>query len=268
VPAGSDRQTFQIATPFLTSFTATGGVNTVTIRTGLATSNNLAQITDGTSNTILLPQTPATSAVLTLFPQRSLASVAASPSPVTGGSPITVTLTIPREAASRDPTPPPTGTEGTVELKPDNPSLVRLPTSVAIPAGALTVLVNGTTTIPTADQTVVITAVHVSTLTTSLTVKKPIPVLALFSLRPTTVTGGQNFIASLQLSSAITSPQVVRLSIDHTGLVVLPDSVTIPVSSVPTSFTFKTNPVTVQTTATVTAIAGTQRIPVALTIVP
>jgi hypothetical protein len=38
--------------------------------------------------------------------------------------------------------------------------------------------------------------------------------------------------------------------------VVLPASITVPVSSVPTPFTVKTLPVSAQTTATVTAAAG------------
>src|SRR5207237_3977399 len=96
----------QITTPVSTSSIATGGVNTVTISTRPAGGNNLSQITDGTSNTISLTETaPAAPAILTVFPQRALAAVAANPSPVTGGNPIAVTLTFIREAASRTPTP-------------------------------------------------------------------------------------------------------------------------------------------------------------------
>jgi hypothetical protein len=66
----------------------------------------------------------------------------------------------------------------------------------------------------------------------------------------------------------MTSAQIVTLSTDRPDVIQLPPTVTVPVSQVPTPFTFKTTPVTAQTTATITATAGGQRIPIAITIVP
>jgi hypothetical protein len=270
VPAGTDRQTFQITTPPLTTFGTAGNTVSISASARLSTSGTVSSISDGTSNTIL-PTTSNPSAILTLLPTVSLASVAASPSPVTGGSPISVSLTFTREATTRlatSTTTSTTTTAGTAHLKVDQPTIVQLPSSVVVPIDAGTVTVAGTTTAPVADQNVVITATLFSSVATTLTVKKPIPVIATFSLRPTTVTGGLNLIASLQLSTGITTAQVVSLSTDRTDLILLPATVTVPVSSVPTPFTFKTNHVSAQTTATVTATAGSQRIPIVVTIVP
>jgi len=275
IPASATRQTFPITTPVLTSFGATG--NTVAIsalaRSTATTTGTTTTITDGTSNTIVASQSPPVSATLTVLPAVTLRGVAAAPSPVTGGTPVAVTLTFSSVLlpvlTTTATQPAPSGTLVTVQLAVDQPTLVQLPQTVSVPETGGVVTVNGTTTIPTADQTVTISAaVHSTTASTTLTVKKPILALATFTLRPTTVTGGLNLLASLQLTPAMTSAQIVTLSTDRPDLIQLPPTVTVPISQVPTPFTFKTTPVTAQATATVTATSGGQHIPIAVTIVP
>jgi hypothetical protein len=274
ISTSATRQTFLIATPVLTNFGATG--NSVTIsalpRSTAPLTGTTSTISDGTSNTIVASQSPAASATLTLLPAITARSVAAAPSPVTGGTPIAVTLTFSSALTfltTSAQQPAPSGALTTVQLAVDQPTLVQLPQTVSVPETGGVVTVNGTTTIPAADQTVTISAtVHATTASTTLTVKKPILALATFTLRPTTVTGGLNLLASFQLTPAMTSAQIVTLSTDRPDVIQLPPTVTVPVSQVPTPFTFKTTPVTAQTTATITATAGGQRIPIAITIVP
>ena len=127
----------------------------------------------------------------------------------------------------------------------------------------------GTTTLPLSDATVTIsTTFRGKTIPTVVQVKVPPPPLELFVLRPTNVKGGTNVIASLKLPSSATSSRTVTLSTDHPELIALPPTITVPVSSVATPFTFTTQPTTTQTIATVTATVGAQQLSVRLTIVP
>jgi hypothetical protein len=92
--------------------------------------------------------------------------------------------------------------------------------------------------------------------------------LEVFSLRPATVKGGANVIASLKLTPAATSAATIKLTTDQPELISLPPTITVPVSAIATPFTFRTKPVSVQTPATVTATVGTQQLVVRLLVVP
>jgi hypothetical protein len=129
--------------------------------------------------------------------------------------------------------------------------------------------VKGTTTPPPSDATVTIkTTFRDKTFATVVQVNAPPPSLELFALRPTVLKGGTNVLASLKLPSTATSSRVVALSTDHPELISLPPSVTVPVSPVATPFTFRTQPTSSETIATVTAAVGAEKISVRLTITP
>jgi hypothetical protein len=274
VPAGATTASFPVTT---SAQSTTGGVVSVVIAASGSQTTSLTSITDGTSNTIQLGETrPPASATLTVLPAVVLQSTSVAPATVTGGDPMTLSLTTNTGAItvlSGSKTITFGGAApivaGTATIAVDQPALVQLPSSVTIPSGGGVITVKGTTSAAAADATVTIKTVFGATTTTStLLIKAPVSALASFTARPTTVTGGNNLIVSFTLSPAISSATVVTLSTDRPDLIQVPSSVTVPVSVVPMPLTFKTQPVTAQTTATITATAGAQRLPVTITLVP
>lgn len=106
-------------------------------------------------------------------------------------------------------------------------------------------------------------ATHIGSATLTLL---PAPVLGSFTLRPTAVKGGANVIAELQLLPNVTSAQTITLTTDQPNDVQLPATVSVLASGVPTPFTITTHDVNKRTIVTITATAGTQSVPVVLTI--
>jgi hypothetical protein len=273
VDAGSSAKTFQVTTPPITTFLPNGG-NTVTIGAHANTTTGTAgTIPDGASNTILFGESAPirASATLTLLRAVALQSVSVPVLPAAGGAPVTLGLVFNNDLQQIAPGGtgfPNTGIiAGTAQITVDQPALVQLPATVTIPSNANTVLVRGTTTPPATDQNVTITTTFGSkTISTPLLLRAPIPALATFTLRPKKVKGGSDVIAEFQLTPAMTSAQVITLTTDRPDLIQLPASVTIPVSPVPTQFTFTTQAVAHEVDATITATAGIQRIPVVLTV--
>jgi hypothetical protein len=274
VPAGATTAGFPVST---SAQSANAGVLTVVITAALGQTTNVTFIPDGTSNTIQLGEArPAAWATLTILPAVVLQSTSVVPTIVTGGDPITLSLAtnngaITIQSGSKSVTfggaAPVVAGSATISV--DQPALVQLPSSVTIPSGGGVITVQGTTSVPAADANVTIkTAFGATTMTSTLLIKAPVPALASFTARPTTVTGGNNLIVSFKLSPAISTATVVTLSTDRPDLIQVPSSVTVPVSAVPTPLTFKTQPVTAQSTATITATAGTQRLPLTITVVP
>jgi len=94
----------------------------------------------------------------------------------------------------------------------------------------------------------------------------PAPVLGSFTLRPTKVKGGANVIAEIQLLPSVTSAQTITLTTDQPNIVQLPAAVSVRASGVATPFTITTHDVNQKIIATITATAGSQSIPVSLTI--
>lgn len=285
VPAGASSVTFPIATGVPNTRAGSGGSSagsgatlSVVIGAGPIGRASPGSFTDGTSNTVLIGETPhpVASATLTILPVVVLQSTGVAPSFVNGGDPITLSITLTTgpiaiqsgsgSVAFGSAT---SAIAGTAKITVDQPALVQLPTTVTIPSGSGVVTVKGAASAVTADATVTIsTTFGEKTTSTTLLVKAPVLALESFSARPTTVTGGNNLLASFKLFSSITSATVVTLSTDRPDLIQLPASVTVPVALVPTPFTFKTQAVSVQTTATITAVAGTQKVATTISIVP
>jgi len=264
VPAGADRQDFQITTK------AVDSPRTVAINV-FAHPGNLQPVvsdgsvravasgsSDGTGNTIVRRSTfGAIRANLSITP--SLA-VTAQPSPATGGAPVAITLTV---------QPDPAGS-ASVALATDHPELLQVPPTVAVPpqTGLQIIIVNAPTNATSTDQSVTITTSRgsISASTTLLIKQTPPPILS-FTLRPTTVTGGFNIISQVTLSSTAPDSVIVNLSTDHPELVTLPATVTVA-RRFPSSLTIKTSPTTVSTTVTITASTGTQTTSATVNVVP
>jgi hypothetical protein len=268
VTPGADHHDFKITTlPTNTS-------NSITISAAVA--NNLRQVGgtvpamgDGSVRTVggsILPLSPVT-ATLLVTPTPPPFTISVQPTQVVGGSQVAITVTM-------HPTSGSITFSSSITLTSNHPELIVLPATVpasttSVPtAGAQTIQFNGTTLFSGSDQNVTITAAGLnSTASASLLIKQT-PPLASFTLRPTSVTGGNNVIAQFLLVNGATSPVTVNLSTDHPELVTVPTTVTIPVSPVATPFTFRTSAATVATSVTITATAGPQTIPVTLTLVP
>jgi hypothetical protein len=130
--------------------------------------------------------------------------------------------------------------------------------------GITTTLVDGSSNTVQVGET----APSPGTATATLSVTPPPPPLASFTVRPTTVTGGLNAIATLTASSGVTAPVTVSLTSDHPQLVTVPATTTVPVPPQVRSLTFTTAATTSPVTVTVTATAGAQSITTTLTVVP
>jgi len=271
VPGGADRQTFQITTrPVVNTAQVT-----ISARGGVQVSSS--SIPDGTSNTIQVGSTGVT-ASLTVLEQARLQSIVAQPSAVTGGTPVTIAVTFTTSQSALSPEVMAIYA-ATIGVSTNHPELLQLPTSFAVaPSATTTATLSSTngftataaasTNVPVADQTVSLTALMgTASSSTSFIVRAPVPPIAAFTVRPTTATGGTNIIASLTLSSAITTSQTIQLTTDHPEIVPLPSSV-IVVPGRALALTLSTKAVTTQTTVTLTAISGNQRVPVSVVVVP
>jgi hypothetical protein len=270
VPGGADRQTFQITTRPV--------VNTaqVTISARGVATGSTSSIADGTSNTIQVGASGGVTASLSVLEQPRLQSVVVQPSAVAGGTPVTIGVTFSTSQSALSPEVTAVYA-GTIVVSTNHPELLQLPTSFFVAPSTATTLsltsgftatATAGTTVPAADQTVSLTALMgTASGSTSFIVHAPIPPIAAFTLRPTTATGGTNIIASFTLSSAITTSQSIQLTTDHPEIVHLPSSVIVAPGRA-LSLTFSTAVVTTQTTVTLTAIAGNQRVPVSVVVVP
>lgn len=256
VPAGADRQDFQIMTK------AVDGPRTVSIN---VFPRNVQQIVPGGPISLVgsgssggRPTPSPITANLSLTP--SLA-VTAQPSPATGGAPVAITLMVQPDALSSAP----------VALTTDHPEILQVPPAVAVPTqtGLQRIIVNAPTTATSADQGVTITASRGSiSASTTLLIKQTPPPISSFTLRPTTVTGGLNIISQITLSSTAPSSVAVSFTTDHPELVTVPTTVTIARSRIPTPLTFRTSSTTAQTTVTITASTGSQTTSATVNVVP
>jgi hypothetical protein len=278
VPAGTDRQTVPIATQavsqsqsvIVTATTVREAASRTTVSDG-----SVRTISDGTSNTISTGESigvGAASATLSLFPFPQLLSITAAPTTLTGGDSLLLSLTWS----------PPAGLIGgaavpvaQAQLATNHPELVSIPASVALaPAtgaptfSAPTTVIVARTTPPTADQTASVTAtLGTQAISASFVVRKPIPPLASFSVRPNATSGG-NVVAQFTLDPAITNTVVVTLSTDHPDIVQLPATISLGQSAVPTPFTFTTSKPASRTVVTITASARGQTLTATVTANP
>ena len=266
VTAGNDRQDFKITT-LVSSSTKTV---TISARVSDGSVRTVGSgISDGTSNTIVVGESPSTqsvSAILSITPTPPPFTISVQPAEVIGGGTATISLTMQSNASS--------STSNAITLTSDHPELLSLPSSIPVTFGTQlstapqTVTINATTNFATADQSVTITATGFSSSASTTLLIKQTPPIASFTLRPTTVTGGSNVIAQLMLVSGAPGPVTVNLTTEHPELVTLPAVVSVARSGVPSPFTFRTLPTTAQTSVTITASAGTQRLSQTITVVP
>ena len=151
--------------------------------------------------------------------------------------------------------PPPAGAL-VVQLSSSNATVVTVPTSVTVPAGATTASFT-VTTVPVAQSTNVgITATASGgSRYISLTVVPPVP--SAVSLAPTSVQGGQTSTGQVSLSGqAPAGGRVVQLSSSsNTAVQTLPASVTVAAGATTASFLVKAAPVRQATLVTITATA-------------
>lgn len=227
-------------------------------------------VSDGTSNTIQLGESaPVVNATLTVLPPMLVQSASVSPSPVAGGSPIALSIVVSDGATGPRLTSGPTNVSaGTAQISVDQPSLVQLPASVNIPGQPGVVTVNGTTAVPAADATVLILTTFGGTTTTSrVLVKAPVLALASFVAQATRVTGGTKVIVLLKPSASVTQNTLVTLTTNRPDLIQLPGSVSVPAGG-PLTLAFPTVAVKAETSVTITATAGTQKLDVKVDIVP
>ena len=256
VPAGADRQDFQITTK------AVDSPRTVAIN---VFARNVQPIVPGGSISLVGsgsssggPTSSPITANLSITP--SLA-ITAQPSPATAGAPVAITLTVQPDPAGSAP----------VALTTDHPEILQVPPAVAVqPQTALQrIIVNALTNATSTDQGVTITATRGSiSASTTLLIKQTPPAISSFTLRPTTVTGGFNIISQITLSSTAPPSVVVSFTTDHPELVTVPAAVTVARSAVPTPLTFRTSSTAVQTTVTITASAGAQTTSATVNVVP
>ncbi len=263
IPAGSDRTTFTFAAgPVAAPLTAT-------ITASLQAPNQ--SIADGTSNTIQFGETSADASVsVAVHPLPQLQSLTVSPSPVEGGNAIALGLLVRSPAPANLGTPP-----ITAALTVDRPDLVQLPKTILLArnpganstSDEITLIAAGKTVATPSDQIVTITASFDGrSVVAKLPVRAKVPLIASFTVRPTTAVGGINVIATIVLNR--TSPQQpATLTTSRPDLITLPSSTVIG-QGLQQSFTIGTAPVSAATTLTITLTVGTESVPVTLTLTP
>jgi hypothetical protein len=215
------------------------------------------------------------SAVLTLMPI-AVSSITLASATAIGGQSVNGQVHLTTRA-------PPAGI--TVPLLSNNasvsvPSLVFVPGSaqgVSFVANTRPVAQPTTATITTRSLTLGVPVASepqlVSTGPSSRTVQLSIgtsPVLAGLTVRPTTVRGGQNAIATLQLSSESALPVIVSLVSSHPAVLAVPATVTMTQSQVAQPFTLQTQVVQAPVVVSITAQTTNpqQKRSVSVTVVP
>lgn len=175
-------------------------------------------------------------------PAPTLSSEIVGPATIVGGSSSTGTVTLTSAAPAAG---------ALVSLSSGNPSVAGVPTSVNVPAGAISATFNIVTSAVAVNTQVVITAAYnVATRTATLTVTPP-PSLQSVALNPSSVVGGNSSQATVVLTTAAPSGgAVVALASSNTSAATVPASVTIPAGT--TSATFAVSTVSVATTTSST----------------
>ena len=125
-------------------------------------------------------------------PAPTLSSETVSPATIVGGSSSTGTVILTSAAAAAG---------ASVSLSSGNPSVAGVPTSVNVPAGAISAIFNIVTSAVAANTQVVITAgYNAATRTATLTVTPP-PALQSVTLNPSSVVGGNSSQATVVLTT-------------------------------------------------------------------
>ncbi len=169
-----------------------------------------------------------------------VSSITLNPSTVAGGTAATGTVTL--NGIS------PKG--GTVVLLTSNSPWARVPYSVYVAAGKVSVVFNATTS-PVATQKVVTITCRVGSSTPSATLTITPPTVVAVSLKPSTVPGGKSSVGTVTLSSpAAAGGAVVQLSSSN-SVATVPTTVTVGAGGTSATFTVKTSAVGGQATSTI-----------------
>ena len=149
------------------------------------------------------------------------------------------------------------------------PSIVTVPSSVTVPAGAISATFPITTVPVSANVTVGIHGIYNSVnKAANLNVKAP--VISLIKLNPTIVKGGvQNSTGTVTLTGiAPVGGIIVTLSSSDTTAATVPISVTVPAGSKTAPFTVTSLPVAIQKKPIISATTGTVSKSAVLTVNP
>jgi hypothetical protein len=174
-----------------------------------------------------------------------LSSVALIPSSVIGGGTATGTVIL-REWA------PPGG--AVVALSSSDTSVVTIPATVTVAAGATSSQFPVSTTGVTSSTAVTISATFGGATKSAVLTVTPEPLLSSVSVKPTTVRGGSSATGTVTLSRpAPTGGAVITLSSSNPAVATAPESVTVAVGATSATFTVSTSRVTASTTVTISA---------------
>lgn len=186
----------------------------------------------------------AQSAVTLLAP--SLVSISVSPKQVTGGQPMTGTVSVSAKAPSG-------GWE--IELIGGNPAAA-VPPSVLVPEGSTSVTF-GISTQPVAANTGVVISATRGTVTKTVFIAVNAPLLTTFSLASNSIQGGTSGSLTVTLNAnAPTAGYSILLVSGAPGLVVLPSSTSVPGGQTSRTLSFVTKPVTSSINITLIAYRG------------
>ena len=195
----------------------------------------------------------------------SLSAVSVSPISVVGGTAAQGTITLTGGAPSGG---------AVVTLSSANPSVVSVPASVSVAAGASSATFAVNTSAVTANTSVTITATYAgvsrtTTLTVTPTSTPTTASLSAVSVSPTSVTGGTAAQGTITLTGAAPSGgAVVTLSSANPSVVSVPASVSVAAGASSATFGVSTSAVTANTSVTITATFGGVSRTTTLTVTP
>jgi hypothetical protein len=202
--------------------------------------------------TVLTNSTGTTTATKLAF-----GSVTAAPSSVAGGTSSTISVSLSPGAVA-----PSGGLK--LSVSSGNQSVVTVPQTVTIPAGASSVSFNAGTSSVASTQTVTVnvSSKQLGSRSVTLTVTPPpagAPSVLSLSLAPGTVTGGSAAQGTVKLNASVASATVVNLT-SSSASASTPASVTVAACSSSATFTISTAAVSATASATISAtLNGTTR---------
>jgi hypothetical protein len=214
-----------------------------------------------TSVTLSASYNGVTQTALLSVKSSTLASVAVSPSSVTGGSSATGTVTL------CDPAP---AGGAVVSLSSSSAGVAMVPASVTVAAGGTSATFTVATKSVSASTSVTISATYGGASQSALlTIMPPAVLLSSLTLSPSTVTGGGSSTGTVTLSaSAPSGGAVVSLSSGNSGIARVITSVTVAGGATSATFAITTKPVSTSTSVTITASFGGATRSASLTVAP
>ena len=211
-------------------------VNIVATQTTSPVAATLTASLDGVSKTTKLTVTPV-----------AVSAVSVSPVTTSGGSSVKVTVTLNGK---------PLGTAAKVDLTSSNDDVGTFPTSITVPTTATSASVTITTSQVSASAVTTLTATFGGVSKTASLTVLPVAVSAL-SATATSLAGGASTTGKVTLTGpAPSGGLVVTLSSSNTGVLTVPDSVTVAAGATTATFTISTLNVGSNQTVNVAGIGG------------